>query len=64
MRIYGLKESLGVAGLGVGLGVLGDKLGSTGLQQGGQVAVNFVPAMVNVGMAGTTINMLKGFKRI
>jgi len=63
MKIYGVKETLGVAGLGVGMGILGEQLGSSGLSQGGAVAVGFVPTVVTVGMGGTLIGMLKDYRK-
>lgn len=60
--MIGLKETFGVAGLGVGMGILGDSLGSTGLQEGGQAATGFVSPMVNVSAGGYVVNMLGNLK--
>ena len=57
------KETLGLAGVGIGLGVIGDAFGSTGLQQAGSVTTGFVPIAANLGMANVTIKMLKDLRR-
>jgi len=50
--------SLGLAGAGIGMGIIGDALDSPGLSSAGSAAVGIVPVAVTVGMGGALINML------
>ena len=56
----GIKESFGLAGLGMGLGILGDTFNSEGIKQSSQVPVNFIKPVINISMGGNIIKMLKG----
>ncbi len=64
---YGVP--LGLAGLGVGMGMIGSGMadagmpGAEGLVSGGEAAVGFVPVAVNIWGGGKVISMLKGFPR-
>ena len=62
MNIKGLKESFGIAGVGVGMGLAGEMFNSEGLKSSGEVAVGFVPIAVNIGMGATIIDMAKDLK--
>ena len=58
-----IKQTFEVAGMGVGLGIIGTAFGSTGIQEGGQAAVKFVPVMANISGASMTLDMLKELKK-
>ena len=69
MKIYGVRETFGVAGLGIGMGIIGSKLtsaglsGGEGLTAGGEAATGFISPMVNISMGGQVIRMLKDFRK-
>ena len=63
MKIKGLKESFGLAGASIGMGVLGEAFNSEGLKQGGEATGKFIPVTVNLGMGLTTIDMLKELQK-
>ena len=62
MKFKGLKSAFGIAGASIGMGIVGEALGSEGLQGGGAVAGKFVAPVVNITMAGNVISMLKDIK--
>jgi len=62
LKLKGVKETFGIAGASVGMGVIGEAINSEGLVKGGEVAGKFIPIAVNVGMGATVINMLKELK--
>lgn len=65
---YGLEGPFGIAGMGIGMGIIGSKLSAAGisggadLTTGGAVATGFISPAVNISMGGSVIKMLKGFK--
>ena len=63
LKTKGVKETFELAGVGVGLGIVGKAFDSTGLQEGGQAAVKFVPVMANISGASMTLDMLKELKK-
>ena len=63
LKTKGVKETFEVAGMGVGLGIVGKAFSSTGLQEAGQAAVKFTPVMANVSGTLMTLDMLKGLKK-
>jgi len=63
MKIKGLKESFGLAGASMGMGIIGEAFESEGLKGGGEVAGSFIPLAVNIGMGATIINMVKNIKK-
>ena len=62
--IKGLKETFGVAGLGVGLGIAGDAFDSEGLKSAGNTASSFVSPMVSISMGGFLIKNIKDLGKI
>ena len=60
MNIKKITEvPLGLAGMSVGMGIVGESLGSVGLKTGGEVAGKFIAPAVNISMAGYMIKQLK-----
>lgn len=64
LKVKGVKESLGLAGLGIGLAVAGEAFKSDGLSKAGTTATSFIPLAVNIGAGATVINMAKDLRRI
>lgn len=54
--------SFGLAGLGIGLGIVGEQFSQSSISSAGGVATGFISPIVNIGMAGTTIKILKNMK--
>jgi hypothetical protein len=54
---------MGIAGMSVGMGILGESLGSEGLKAGGEATGKFIAPAVNISMGGYLINMIKGIKK-
>jgi len=54
-----IKNSFGIAGLGIGLGIIGEGLNDSNISNAGNTATGFINPMINIGMAGYTIDMLK-----
>ena len=57
--IKGLGTTFGIAGVSVGMGLIGEELGSAGLIEGGAVAGQFISPAVSISSGGLIINMLK-----
>jgi len=60
----GTKEVLGITGMSLGMGLVGDALGGTigtQLGQAGVTSAGFISPAVNISMGGTVIGMLKNF---
>jgi hypothetical protein len=45
-------------------GKLGEELGSTGLQEGGQAMTGWIAPMVNIGVGGNLISQVRKMKEI
>lgn len=61
----GTKETLGIAGMSLGLGLIGDSLGGEiggKIGQAGITSSNFISPMVNITMGGHVIKQLKNLK--
>lgn len=58
-----LKKSLGLsfglAGASIGMGMMGESLGSQGLKDAGETTSGFISPMVNIGMGGMMIDQLR-----
>jgi hypothetical protein len=63
LKLLGVKESLGIAGASIGLGVVGNAFNSESISQAGSAASSFIPAAINVGMGATVINMARDLKK-
>jgi len=63
MKIKGLKETFGVAGMGVGLGIVGKAFSNTDIQEAGSAATKFTPVMANISGGLMTLDMLKEIKK-
>ena len=61
--IKGLAIPFGLAGASVGMGILGEQLGSTGLQQGGAAVGSFIAPAVTISAGGMVIGMLRDIDR-
>ena len=57
-----LGSSFGLAGLGIGLGLVGSSFDNENISNAGSTATGFISPMINIGMAGFTIKMLKNLK--
>ncbi len=57
------KEPFEIAGISIGLGLIGETFGSEGLKNGGMAAGKFIPLAVNMSMAGNLIKQLKSFNK-
>lgn len=53
------KTPFELAGMSIGMGMMGEALGSEGLKQGGAAAGNFIAPAINISMGGMLINQLK-----
>ena len=53
------KTPFELAGMSIGIGIVGEAFNSEGLKQGGQAAAGAIPIMVNIGMAGYMVKQLK-----
>jgi len=60
----GMYVPFGLAGMSVGMGIIGEGLGSPGLLAGGQAAGSFIGPAININAGGHTINLLKNIKDI
>lgn len=58
------KTPFEIAGISVGMGLVGEALNSTGLQEGGTAAGKFIAPAVNISMGGHIIKQLKGFGKL
>lgn len=61
----GTNEVLGLTGMSLGMGIIGEGLGTetgTKLAQAGSTSAGFISPMVNISMGGMLINQLKGLK--
>jgi len=54
---------LSLAGMSVGMGMLGESLGSEGLKEGGQAAGKFISPAVTIMASGLVVNQLKEIKK-
>ena len=54
---------LGIAGMSVGMGMIGEQLGSEGLEQGGEVAGKFIKPAIAISMGGILVKQLKELKK-
>jgi hypothetical protein len=61
---FGLKTSFGLAGAGIGMGIMGEAFNSEGLKSAGGVATGMIPVAVNIGMGSYMIKQLKGLKEV
>jgi len=60
----GTKEVLGITGMSLGLGMIGDSLGGEiggELSHAGVTGAGFISPAVNISMGGNVIGMLKNF---
>ena len=48
-----------IAGLGIGLGIVGEAFESEGLKQAGSSAVKFISPAINISVGGSLIKQLK-----
>ncbi len=68
MSYFGLKETFGLAGAGIGMGIIGEQMtnagmvGGAGLSEGGAVATSFISPMVSISAGGMVIRMLRNLK--
>ena len=62
MKYKGLNTTFGLAGTSIGLGIMGEAFGSTGLTEAGQVTGKFIPISANISGASMTLDMLKKIK--
>jgi len=54
--------SLGLAGAGIGMGIIGDALDSPGLSSAGSAAVGMVPVAVTVGAGAMLLDMVQDIR--
>ena len=59
----GLKPTFQLAGASVGMGLIGEGLGSEGLKAAGTTTGKFIPMAANIGAAGYMIKQLKGLNK-
>jgi len=57
------KTPFELAGMSIGMGILGEEFGSEGLKEGGIVAGKFIPAAINISMGGMLINQLRDIQQ-
>jgi hypothetical protein len=65
MKIKGTNEVIGITGMSLGLGLIGDSLGGDiggKIGQAGVTSSNFISPMVNISMGGHVIKQLKNLK--
>ena len=60
----GLKTTFAIAGLSIGSSMIGDALGSSGLQSAGATGATFISPAINITMGGKIVGMLKDFKKL
>jgi hypothetical protein len=58
-----LGASFGLAGIGVGLGIVGNAFDNESISSAGSISTGFISPAINIGMGALTINMLKQLKR-
>lgn len=58
-----INATFKTAGLGIGLGIIGEGFNQPNISSAGETATGFIKPMVNIGMAGKTINMLKDLNK-
>ena len=54
-----IKAPLGIAGISLGMGVLGSAFDSPGLSEGGATAGKFISPAINISMGGFVIRQLQ-----
>lgn len=59
----GIGTTFGLAGAGVGMGIIGQEFGSAGLQTAGATTIKFVPMAANIVGAGAVLGLLKGIRK-
>ena len=59
-----IKTPFQLAGLSIGMGLVGEAFNSEGLKQGGEVAGNFIAPSINILMGGLLVKQLEGLKKI
>jgi hypothetical protein len=59
----GLMIPFGLAGTSIGLGIIGEKIDSPGLKEGGADAGKFIAPSVNIFAGGYLINQLRKFPK-
>ena len=57
-----IATPISLAGASIGMGMIGEALGSEGLKSAGTATGNFIVPAVNISMAGYTIKQLKSLK--
>lgn len=69
MKLFGLGETFGLAGAGIGMGIIGSRLTAAGITGGadltaaGATATGFISPMVSISGGGMVMRMLKDFGR-
>lgn len=58
-----IGASFGLAGLGIGLGVVGKAFENESISGAGSTATSFISPAISIGMGALTINMLRNLKR-
>ena len=53
------KPPFELAGMSIGMGIIGESLGSEGLKEGGAVAGKFIAPAINISVGGMLIQQLK-----
>jgi len=64
MKLGSFGVPFGLAGMSVGMGMLGEQLGSTGLTEGAEAAGAWVSPAVNITAGSMAIKQLKGLRKL
>jgi hypothetical protein len=59
-----IKTPFQLAGLSIGMGLVGEAFNSEGLKSGGQAAGKFISPSVNILAGGLVINQLNKYRKI
>ena len=63
LKTKGVNETFEVAGMGVGLGIVGKAFSDTNIQNAGAAATKFTPVMANLSGGLMTLDLLKKLKK-
>ena len=63
MRKLRVRPVVGITALSVGAGIVGDAVGSPGLQQAGATSAKFISPAINITMGGYLVEQLRGLRR-
>jgi hypothetical protein len=59
-----IKTPFQLAGLSIGMGLVGEAFNSEGLKQGGEVSGKFIAPSINILASGLVLKQLKDLKKI